>query len=469
MVEVKEGSPETPLLVGVLGHRLGHEIKKPGASFRLSNVYDHEPMAGNDVFTRVYFRTDSDNIYSLDTKGNLVNTNKSQGKTAIVQTSLKTEELKKQKLTIGEPFSYGSHDNSGKTSVVTEIVPVAEHRTYIPEALRQITNGRTNTIREDFQKLMPPLKIGERNNRDLEGLVGPKDLEELERARAGIPPEAKKRPQAEPPPTETDVQGKGEGAPKGDIKPKASQEVLNVQDKELEQKAAELAKATREKGMGYIYGKFPPRVRPPGGFTHTGNFIQGEDIPSSDRATLMFTYGNLGTASYPIYASAMSGLQPNVGRPIWNTRNFVPPEEYVYVREPITRERRKPFFRVEKYQDTRRVKKLTGNLFNYHGKHGEPDWVRYDYIMGLFNYPYDSRPAFVMMTVAVPPDLSVQIDEQVERNVYFPDAFFKALYPGYVGQDTHKDIRRKPAKEIEIVDDRTGSKKIVQYPQPIPY
>lgn len=474
MTEVREVlKHEPPVLVALLGNRLGHEIKKPGASFRLSNIYNHEPMAGNDVFTRVYFRTDSDNIYSLDTNGDLVNAKESQRRGVTVKASLKTEELKEQKLTIGEPLSYGPSDNSGKTSVVTEIVPVVEHRTYIPEALRQITNGRTNSIRADFHKMLPPQKIGARNNRDLQGLVGLEDLEELKRIRAGNPPKAEKKQQATPPPTEAlkeeKVQSKNEGIPKGDAEPKTSQEVRNVQDEELERKAAELAKATREQGLGNLFGKFPPRVSPPGGFRGTGDFIQGENIPSNDRATLMFQYGHFGTASYPIYASAMSGTQPNVDRPIWNTRNYVPLKEYVYINEPITRERRKSFFRVEKYQDTKRVKKFTGNLFNYHGKHGEPDWVRYDYIMGLFNYPYDSRPAFVMMTVAVPPDLAVQIDEQVDKNAYFPDAFFQAVYPGYVGQDTHKDIRRKPAKEIEIVDDRTGSKKIVQYPQPIPY
>ena len=477
MTEAKEVlKHEPPVLVALLGNRLGHEIKKPGASFLLSSVYDPEPMLGNDFFSRVYFRTESGNIYRLDDKGNLTDAKESQRRGAVAQTSLELEELKGQKLTIGEPFSYGSPGKRGNTSKVAEIVPVVEHRTYIPDALRQITNGRTNTIKEDFQRMLPPQKVGERNNRDLEGLVGPEDLEELKRIRAGIPPNAKRMPQATPPPAvnlnlgKEMVQAKeGDEAPKVNAVP-TKPEARNVQDKDLEQKAEELAKATRGQGIGQLFGKFPPRLSPgwTGGFGSTGFFIQGEEVPDSDRSTLMLSMTSSKSMS-PVYFSANSGLQPNIVGPLWISSAYEPRKEYVYVREPITRERRKSFFRVEKYQDTKRVKKFTGNLFNYHGKHGESDWIRYEYAMGLFNYPYDSRPAFVMMTVVVPPDLAAQIDEQVEKNVYFPDAFFKAIYPGYVGQDTHKDIRRKPAKELEIVNDRTGVKNVVEYPQPIPY
>jgi hypothetical protein len=477
MTEAKEVlKHEPPVLVAILGNRLGHEIKKPGASFSLSNVYDHEPMAGNDVFTQVYFRTESGNIYRVDDKGNLTDAKESQRRGAVAQTSLELEDLKGQKLIIGEPFYYGSSGKKGNTSKVTEIVPVVEHRTYIPDALRQITNGRTNTIKEDFQKLLPPQKIGARNNRDLEGLVGPEDLEDLIRIKTGNPPREKK-PQVTPPPAvnlgEEKTQTKGNEASEGNLKPKTIQEVRNVQDKELEQKAAELARETKRKGMGYIFGKFPPRVSPPntvGGFTHTGFFIQGEDIPYIDPATRMLIWGHFGTAIYPIKTGAMSGIQPNVGRPIWNTRNYVPTKDRKREVQTLERKEKKWLgLRTEIVKEQKVVRVPTDTLTNYHGKHGESDWIRYEYATGLFNYPYDSRPAFVMMTVVVPPDLAVQIDEQVEKNVYFPDAFFQAIYPGYVGQDTHKDIRRKPAKELEIINDRTGVKKVVQYPHPIPY
>lgn len=118
----------------------------------------------------------------------------------------------------------------------------------------------------------------------------------------------------------------------------------------------------------------------------------------------------------------------------------------------------------------------TDTLCSYNGKHGESDWIQYDYFMPVDNTDYlDRRRLNVTMSIVVPPDIAVQIDEQVNKNVYFPDTFFKALYPNTVAPtDLMHDIKREEATQLQIVDFRQKpykryEKDVRKYPQPIPY
>lgn len=225
--------------------------------------------------------------------------------------------------------------------------------------------------------------------------------------------------------------------------------IPNAENKELRQKATELAETTRRRGAGGIYGRFPTRLVPildlyrAIEFTTTGGFIQGE-------ANGNFLWFSVEGTPYEL-------RQKNDNRQIWTKSKYVPPTE------EVTQELKMLFGLVT-------VRKKTNRPYTYHGKQGGFNWVRFDYYMAVHD-PDGRGGSYVNMMIAVPPDLARQIDEQVERNIYFPDAFFKALYPGYIGPDKQQYITRIPSKELQVVDltGKNQKSKMLQYPQPIPY
>lgn len=238
--------------------------------------------------------------------------------------------------------------------------------------------------------------------------------------------------------------------------------VPGVENKELEQKARELAIATKEKGMGMLFGKFPFRLLPANTntlrqkeFTTLGKFIQGEEGAS------------LVSCKTPVDLQ-----QINPERQIWIRNKYIPPMEKVMVDEVQEIKGKRLGILPKTDRISKKVLKPTNNPVTYHGKKGEFDWVQFDYYMPAY-HALDIRPGtYVNMSIAVPSDIAEQIDEQVKKNVYFPDAFFKALYPGYIGPDKKQNITRPQAKELQIIDN--GSKggyksEILQYPQPIPF
>lgn len=275
-----------------------------------------------------------------------------------------------------------------------------------------------------------------------------------------------------------------------------------IENKELQLKAIELARATREKGMGGLHGKFSPQIQdrlmaPPGkvgdqfsGLTSIGHFIQGESIPEADRSMLMIGgktpyINNIDNYHYSPHVECPDNRQ------IWVASPYFPPMEVKRERKPIEKERKMLFgLKNKKVIEGDRTERIPTDIpITYHGKKGEPDWTLYEYYM-IINYPYDTRPQIpVIMSIAVPPDLATQIDQQVKDDVYFPDAFFKALYPNTIGPDANKDITRKQATELNVVNLRGKSYytrdnlralyrhsapylregEIRKYPQPIPY
>lgn len=151
-----EISEEFPVMVALKGNKLGHEIIGQGQSFRLSNIFSQEAQQlGSDKFTSVYFRTQTGNIYRLDEfdyKARLINAKESRKRGSIFSVELSPDVLKKQKIIVGEPFAY--YGNQGKTTRIVEIVP-ATSRVYNPDDLRKMTEGRTNSIIEDFESKLP--------------------------------------------------------------------------------------------------------------------------------------------------------------------------------------------------------------------------------------------------------------------------------------------------------------------------
>ena len=232
-----------------------------------------------------------------------------------------------------------------------------------------------------------------------------------------------------------------------------------LQNKELEIKAKDLAKATREKGMGMLHGKFPERLlglqTGKNEFTSIGGFIQGEDALSG----LMF----------PDTPSELMQLFGYAHRQIWSINDYIPRMEETEI-DKIEEIKGKKFGILPKTDRiVRKVWVQTNNPKTFHGKKGESDWVQFTYYIPTV-HKYDGRPGiFVQMSVVVPPNIASQIEQEVEKNVYFPDAFFNALYPGYLGPDIATNIKMVKPTELQIADRRKGKYKneVRPYPQPL--
>mgnify|MGYP001585339317 CR=1 FL=1 len=233
----------------------------------------------------------------------------------------------------------------------------------------------------------------------------------------------------------------------------------SIESKELKLKAEELAKQTRQRGMGMLEGKLPGNLS----FSYTGHFIQGE-YPKDPPVNLIRS-----RQSEFLNSDLTLEVKPN--KQFWIIRPYAPPMENKTVIE-TSEIRKKTLFGLRSVTITKEnpVLKPTNTPLSYNGKHGNTDWVEYNYYMPVIHV--DTRPGvYVSMGIAVPPDLAKQIDEEVAKNVYFPDAFLKALYPGYVGPNFQKHITRIPAKELKVIDNRPQLRTEVlhPYPHPIPY
>ncbi len=229
---------------------------------------------------------------------------------------------------------------------------------------------------------------------------------------------------------------------------------------ELSIRASELARITRERGMGILSGKFPPNMSSVtwlGLSISTQGFIQGEEVQveGGDPPISHFAFRRLITAGAP-GELRRTGL---TYRQEWVASRYLPPVD-VY-----TRRERSGLFGSK----TIRTEAIRG----YHGKHGETGWLEYEY----FQYEdplYDKghRPGVILtLSVMVPPDIAAEIDSQVLADPYFPNAYQSALYPDLIGGDVKTHVRRLPARELLVVDCRDNPKntqgQLRQYPQPL--
>lgn len=149
-METREDLPQRPIAVEVEGKRPGEQINVRGVAFNLRllcrDPWTFHPRTYDLVFDEVYFRTDSGNVYRLDPKGNLVNSNESKRKGRLMGVQLDPRQLEHQKLTIGESFRFGEN---GHTTIITEIVAVRNNRVWQ-------RGFPYNPIIDDFKKDLPP-------------------------------------------------------------------------------------------------------------------------------------------------------------------------------------------------------------------------------------------------------------------------------------------------------------------------
>lgn len=146
-----EISREEPKMVRLSDRKLGHEIKTPGQSFRLKNIFSAEAnQLGGDKFDQVYFKTSSGNIYFMDGDGYIVNRNESIRNASISEMKVKTDELEKKELRVGSAFEFG---NGARTTSIVEIVPT-NPRIYAERFLGGLPK---NDIIEEFRRDMPEM------------------------------------------------------------------------------------------------------------------------------------------------------------------------------------------------------------------------------------------------------------------------------------------------------------------------
>lgn len=158
-VPPEKNTPEQTVMVDLGNGRMGHEIKNPGQSFGLGNMFSPDAsILGGDKFAEVYFRTKSGNIYVLNDHGALVNGDESEKERqssgqerSLFISALNPNDLQAQKLEIGKPFRYG---NKGSTSNIVEIIP-STYRIYAEDYLKDLTSEKTNRIMTNFRAKAP--------------------------------------------------------------------------------------------------------------------------------------------------------------------------------------------------------------------------------------------------------------------------------------------------------------------------
>lgn len=261
---------------------------------------------------------------------------------------------------------------------------------------------------------------------------------------------------------------------------------VGYENKELQKKAEELAKETRERGMGLLHACFTYRNGGREGYNIKGYFIKGDEVPDGSYNFSFMNNGILIAELEPMHYSDIKESET------WAKSKYRVPMEVITEktavevpkkREVQVRVKRKFFgyrteSRIEEYKDKEIIDRevRTNNPLAYKGKRGDFDWIQYDY---SFMTNAGGRDGQAFMSIAVPPDVARQIDEQVGNNVYFPDVFFKALYPTFQSNGNGDAyLRRLPSKGLRVIDlvknpfnpktDLIDQKGVVRlYPQPL--
>ncbi len=209
-------------------------------------------------------------------------------------------------------------------------------------------------------------------------------------------------------------------------------------EEQQEQIANELAKATHDNGFGQLWGFLYPVDKTNGLGQYPGQgFSMGSNIVGNEadyRALQKFL---------PRYQFDYDYSSPNHN--VWSPYDHVNRQMWVASN-----------FQATSYTGSGEEAKT------FQGKHGEKDWSSYDYYM-YTETPYDTRGGVqVRLSVAVPPDIARKLDTAVSQDPLFPDRYFKALFPGMVGENGETNIRRKRATELATLDYRNYRSTFVQ-------
>lgn len=225
---------------------------------------------------------------------------------------------------------------------------------------------------------------------------------------------------------------------------------------EFENHAKDLASETRKIGIGQLFGySLPVEAGGEGvfGFELGPGFILGEEVKGNSQIK-----NSLGQVIPSSSARELVGDERYVDNPkqLWLVESYKPP-----VRRWQTQ--------TGGFLRKRQVNHEEVLAFN--GKHGENDWVKYTYYAPTMNMTGRGGD-FVSMTVAVPPELSSKLDNAAKEDIYFPDRYFRAMFPGVIGQDVNISMKRRQTSRLLVVDRRNDPKnqgELKTYPQPIEY
>ncbi len=149
--------------VNVGNGSIGIEVNKRGSSLKLEWLFTGQKNKDGLSFVKTWFRTEDGNIFHLNNFGQIIDSLDSVKQNKVSIKDLNIEELKKLKLTIGQPFSYHGEN---VTTRITEIVPATS-----VEEKTNITVSKNTTIREEFGKRVQPIAKRENKTQETEAIV----------------------------------------------------------------------------------------------------------------------------------------------------------------------------------------------------------------------------------------------------------------------------------------------------------
>lgn len=226
-------------------------------------------------------------------------------------------------------------------------------------------------------------------------------------------------------------------------------------DVELDGRVTELAIQTKEKGIGQIFGyALPIEVGGTGhmGFQNGPGFALGENVSSIQaKDTLQNVIPNSYSTVHDLVGDERYEDNP---KQVWLSEKFTPPAKRWETKSGGLLRKK-----VETHEE----------VVTFNGKHGAGDWIMYSYYIPTVNKT--SRGGdFVQLTVVVPPELAIRIDGALEEDVYFPDKYFRSLFPNVIGRDDKNSMVRRSTTKLLVVNRRENPQnngELRNYPQPI--
>lgn len=230
---------------------------------------------------------------------------------------------------------------------------------------------------------------------------------------------------------------------------------------QLEREVAELAKLVHERGMGNLYGGMLANIdNVSRGYTAGRGFIMGEDIIPGQNPDYKKLFDVL-SADHNIPREVLNPHTEN--QHVWVSRDYDPIRRWRSERiiEEGGRFRKKQTTVYEDHQEYR----------SFQGRHGESDWRRLQYFMPCKDEI--GRMGTFAMNLVVSPDVAQKLDQAVAGNPLIPDRLLKTLFPGVIGLDATKSIKRERATELMVAkfgeNMQLESSYVAQLPRPIEY
>ncbi len=140
-----------------LKSRIGRVWNQPGQTVAFS-VFprEHDTQVYGVSIHEVYFRTESGNIYRVDSSGSLVDARSSRNQRRLKPRKLPIDEQGyiDGRVTIGQPFVSGSLETTKVTEIVTTSEEIHNTRMLTSEQRELLKEGPRNTIIDEFENLL---------------------------------------------------------------------------------------------------------------------------------------------------------------------------------------------------------------------------------------------------------------------------------------------------------------------------